>query len=199
VIACCEVKAAVLIVPELFDHPIADTNRRIEPLVVKRQLIQRKQAVHHVGVVVEVAVETGAAVLVTMQKARPVPERLEDEIRIGLRNRAVICAVKARRRFGEGAQHKAIPIRQHLFIPPGPYSLFACGIQFLFGGFDFGFKLVIRIASNVQDVGMFPVAVVGHVEVVGQLIRIFSCDLSKFREASDVKLAFDILVVCILR
>ena len=72
-IAGCEVEASVVRIPKPVDDAVCKSLRPSQPAFVEGQLIQGKQAIRDVGVIVEIGVEPRPAVFETVKQPLAVP------------------------------------------------------------------------------------------------------------------------------
>ena len=86
-------------------------------------LVEREQPVGTVGVVLEIAVELGRAVLPRAQQtAVGRAQVFESESGVALGRATVVVAAERPRRLGEGRQHEAVPGGEHLLVARRPHA-----------------------------------------------------------------------------
>src|SRR5215210_6815215 len=119
-VAGCIEKAPRLLIPEPFDHRIADLSRAINPLFVEGDLVHREKSKRDGGVVLEKSADPGDAFLVRAHDT-PVPYHFPGQ-EFGVPD-CEVPEVETPKNSGGGCdatQHQAVPRSEDLLIASGP-------------------------------------------------------------------------------
>ena len=161
-------EAAALGVAEAGDGGVRQRLGLLEPALLEARFVERQQRLQQEGVVLEVGVEAGVAVLVGAQQVPVlVAQRVEDELRAPPRGGEVVLAAEDRARLGEGADRQGVPGGEALVVELRPDAI---GTRLVEGAAGLGktrwgalFSVCERkaprgAAGQVEDVGALEVA-----------------------------------------